>query len=228
MGPWCSKVEGVVIDLGFWKGRRIFLTGHTGFKGAWMALLLRSLGAEIFGFALPPENRKDGLFTVARIEHDLAHCEGDLRDLDAVEAAVSEGQPEIIIHMAAQALVRRSYADPVTTYASNVLGTVHLLESVRRTPCVKAVIIVTSDKCYDDRNSIWGYREIDPLGGHDPYSSSKGCAELVVELPAKLLRRGLLTEHCLCPGWQCDWGWRLGRRPDCSRRYARLFAGGAA
>jgi CDP-glucose 4,6-dehydratase len=181
MGPWCSKVEGVVIDSGFWKGRRIFLTGHTGFKGAWMALLLRSLGAEIFGFALPPENRKDGLFTVARIEHDLAHCEGDLRDLDAVEAAVSEGQPEIIIHMAAQALVRRSYADPVTTYASNVLGTVHLLESVRRTPCVKAVIIVTSDKCYDNRNSIWGYREIDPLGGHDPYSSSKGCTELVVD-----------------------------------------------
>jgi CDP-glucose 4,6-dehydratase len=173
-------VESVVIDRGFWTGRRVFLSGHTGFKGAWMALLLRYLGAKVFGFALPPENR-EGLFTVVGLEHELVHREGDLRDLTAVEAAMAEAKPEVVIHMAAQSLVRRSYGDPVGTFATNTLGTVHVLESVRRTPSVKAVVIVTSDKCYENRGWVWGYRETDSLGGHDPYSSSKGCAELVVQ-----------------------------------------------
>jgi CDP-glucose 4,6-dehydratase len=180
MGGWYSKVESVVIDRGFWSGRRVLLTGHTGFKGAWMALVLRSLGAEVFGFALAPEDGR-GLFTVASVEQDLVHREGDLRDVTAVDAAMSEATPDIVMHMAAQALVGRSYADPVITYATNVLGTVHVLQAVRSAPSVKAVVIVTSDKCYDNRGWVWGYRETDALGGHDPYSSSKGCAELVTE-----------------------------------------------
>jgi CDP-glucose 4,6-dehydratase len=170
----------MVISQAFWNGRRVFLTGHTGFKGAWAALLLRWLGAEVYGFALAPE-QKHCLFVVAGLEDHLSHREGDLRDSTAVGAAMSDANPDIVIHMAAQSLVRRSYTDPVTTYATNVLGTVHVLDAVRRAPNVRAVVIVTSDKCYENRGWVWGYRETDPLGGRDPYSSSKGCAELVVD-----------------------------------------------
>jgi CDP-glucose 4,6-dehydratase len=145
-----------------------------------MALLLRHLGTKVFGFALAPDNH-DGLFTVASLQGDVVHREGDLRNLAAVETAMREAEPEIIIHMAAQSLVRRSYRDPVGTFATNTLGTVHVLESVRRTPSVKAVVIVTSDKCYENRCRSRGYRETDRLGGHDPYSSSKACAELTVQ-----------------------------------------------
>jgi CDP-glucose 4,6-dehydratase len=170
----------MVIDRDFWNGRCVFLTGHTGFKGAWMALLLRYLGTKVFGFALAPENR-EGLFNVVGLEHQLVHREGNLCDLVAVEESICEAKPEIVIHMAAQSIVRRSYWDPVRTFATNTLGTAHVLESVRRTPSVKAVVIVTSDKCYENRGWGWSYRETDPLGGHDPYSSSKACAELIVQ-----------------------------------------------
>jgi CDP-glucose 4,6-dehydratase len=173
-------MESVVIDRGFWRDRRVLITGHTGFKGAWAALLLRSLDAEVFGFALAPEDPR-GVFTVAGVERDIAHRIGDLRDAEAIAGGVEEARPEIILHMAAQALVRRSYAEPVATYATNVMGTVHLLEAVRRAPSVRAVVIVTSDKCYENSGSLWGYRETEALGGHDPYSNSKACAELVTD-----------------------------------------------
>lgn len=175
-----GQMESLVIDRAFWHNRRVFLTGHTGFKGGWTALLLHSLGAKVIGFALPPEDEPN-LFAVAGIGRTLDHHIGDLNDVAAVRSAIADAQPEVVIHMGAQALVRRSYADPVSTYATNVMGTVHVLEAVRHVSSVRATVVVTSDKCYDNRSSIWGYREIDALGGHDPYSSSKGCAELVTD-----------------------------------------------
>jgi CDP-glucose 4,6-dehydratase len=168
-----------VIERAFWAGRRVFLTGHTGFKGAWMSLLLKELGADVHGFALPSDDER-GLFVTARVEQLVRHCVGDVCNLAALRTALVEARPSIVIHMAAQSLVRLSYAEPVETYSTNVLGTVHLLESVRRAPEVEAVVVVTSDKCYENVNSIWGYRENDRLGGDDPYSNSKACAELVV------------------------------------------------
>ncbi|MBI3699896.1 MAG: CDP-glucose 4,6-dehydratase [Afipia sp.] len=167
-----------MIDPAFWRGRRVFLTGHTGFKGAWMALLLRSLGAEVSGFALPPDDER-GVFVKADVAKDIAHRIGDIRDLADLQSAIAEAKPDIVIHMAAQSLVRLSYDEPIETYATNVMGTVNLLEAVRRVPGIQATIIVTSDKCYENTGSPEGYREHDPMGGHDPYSSSKGCAELV-------------------------------------------------
>ncbi len=169
-----------MISREFWRGRRVFLTGHTGFKGSWTSLLLASLGAEVYGYALAPESDR-GLFVSGSVARSMRHLIGDVRDLETMSAAVSEARPEVVIHMAAQALVRQSYKDPVGTYATNVMGTVNLLEAVRRTPEVRAVVVVTSDKCYDNVGWTWPYREIDPLGGHDPYSNSKGCAELVTD-----------------------------------------------
>jgi CDP-glucose 4,6-dehydratase len=162
----------------FWSGKRVLVTGHTGFKGSWISLWLSSLGAQVVGFALaPPTN--PSLFKLARLSELMTHVEGDIRDLDQTIQTVSEHRPDIIIHMAAQPLVRLSYSQPVATYATNVMGTVHLLEAVRRVRTVRAVVSVTSDKCYENREWEWGYRETEPMGGHDPYSSSKGCAELV-------------------------------------------------
>jgi CDP-glucose 4,6-dehydratase len=171
-------MEIVVIDPSFWNGRRVFLTGHTGFKGAWMSLLLNSLGAKVYGFALAPENQS-GIFTVAGVANEVHHQIGDIREFAPLRDALRDAKPEIVIHMAAQALVRLSYAEPVRTYATNVLGTVHLLEAVRQSQSVEAVVVVTSDKCYENVGQVWGYREVDRIGGHDPYSNSKGCAELV-------------------------------------------------
>ncbi|MGR9577010.1 CDP-glucose 4,6-dehydratase [Pandoraea sputorum] len=162
----------------FWKGKRVLLTGHTGFKGAWLSLWLRELGADVVGFALAPSTTPS-LFEIANVAQDIRSIEGDVRDAALVSRVVSECAPEIVIHMAAQALVRHSYVDPVQTYSTNVMGTVHLLEAIRHTPSVRAVVNVTSDKCYENREWVWGYREQDPMGGHDPYSNSKGCAELV-------------------------------------------------
>jgi len=173
-----AGVEVLLVDVKFWSGRRVFLTGHTGFKGAWMALLLRSLGAEVYGFALPPEH-KAGLFTVGGVENDVHHAVGDVRDLAHLSASVQAARPDIVIHMAAQSLVRLSYADPVRTFATNVMGTANLLEAVRQCQGVRAVLIVTSDKCYENLDWAMAYRETDKLGGHDPYSSSKACAEIV-------------------------------------------------
>lgn len=162
----------------FWRGKRVFLTGHTGFKGGWMSLWLQSLGADVTGFALAPPTQPN-LFEEARVGAGMRSILGDVRDLAALQAAMQVAQPEIVIHMAAQPLVRDSYQNPVETYSTNVMGTVHLLESVRRSPGVKAVVNITTDKCYENREWIWGYRENEPMGGHDPYSNSKGCAELV-------------------------------------------------
>jgi len=178
MGERKSQVEAVVIDMAFWRDRRVFLTGHTGFKGAWMALLLRSLGAEVNGFSLPPDNDR-GLFIQAGVESDVDHTIGDIRDLPRLKSALAKAKPNVVIHMAAKSLVRPSYEDPIDTYSTNVMGTVNLLEALRHVSYVAAVVIVTSDKCYENTASTKGYCETDPMGGYDPYSSSKGCAEIV-------------------------------------------------
>jgi CDP-glucose 4,6-dehydratase len=162
----------------FWCGKRVFLTGHTGFKGSWLSLWLQAMGAQLTGFALAPPTTP-ALFTEARVGEGMSSTTGDLRDFEAVRMAVEAAQPEIVIHMAAQPLVRYSYQAPVQTYAVNVMGTVHLLEAVRQIGGVRAMINVTTDKCYENREWVWGYREDEAMGGHDPYSNSKGCAELV-------------------------------------------------
>jgi CDP-glucose 4,6-dehydratase len=161
-----------------WKGRRVFLTGHTGFKGGWLALWLTSLGAMVRGYALDPATEPN-LFHVARIGTILEDIRGDLMDRIRLEASMQEFAPDVVFHLAAQPLVRRSYSDPLGTYATNVMGTAHVLEAVRKTASVHAVLCVTTDKCYENREWVWPYRETDPLGGHDPYSSSKACAEIV-------------------------------------------------
>lgn len=161
----------------FWRGKRVFLTGHTGFKGSWLSLWLQQLGAEVTGFALAPH--APSLFDAAGVASGMRSLEGDIRDAGTLQAALREARPDIVIHMAAQALVRYSYANPVETYSTNVMGLVHLFEAVRATPGVRAVVNVTSDKCYENREWAWGYRENEPMGGYDPYSNSKGCAELV-------------------------------------------------
>lgn len=172
-------LEDVVIDQDFWAGRRVLVTGHTGFKGGWLALWLERLGAEVYGFSLDPPTIPN-LFEEARIEHHVAgHAIGDIRNLDMVEAAFARARPEIVFHLAAQPLVRRSYAEPVETFATNLMGTVNLLEAARRNGSVAAFVNVTTDKCYDNREWNRGYREEDPLGGRDPYSSSKAASELV-------------------------------------------------
>lgn len=162
----------------FWRGRRVLVTGHTGFKGGWLALWLTTLGAEVTGLALDPEPGPS-FFACARVGEAVDSVIADIRDLAPVSAVVARTQPEIVFHLAAQALVRESYASPVATFATNVMGTAHVLEAVRTTPGVRAVVIVTSDKCYENREWPWAYREADALGGHDPYSSSKSAAEIV-------------------------------------------------
>jgi CDP-glucose 4,6-dehydratase len=165
------------VDPEFWRGRRVLLTGHTGFKGSWLSLWLHELGAQVTGYALAPSTEPN-LFTLAQVDRVVDSCMADVRDAFALRAAMQQARPEVVIHMAAQPLVRRSYVDPVETFATNVMGTVHLLEAARMTPSVRAVVNVTTDKCYFNREWVWGYREDEPLGGHDPYSSSKACSEL--------------------------------------------------
>lgn len=178
MGQWKGTVEGMGMNVAFWRGRRVFLTGHTGFKGSWLSLWLQQLGASVTGYALPAPTRPS-LFDVAGVGASMHSEHGDIRDLPALMRAMQAAQPEIVIHMAAQSLVRLSYDMPVETYATNVMGTVHLLEAVRQTPGVRAVVNVTTDKCYENKEWVWGYRENEPMGGFDPYSNSKGCSELV-------------------------------------------------
>lgn len=163
----------------FWLGKRVFITGHTGFKGGWLCLWLQSLGAEVHGYALEPPTDPN-LFSIANVGERMAISTiADIRSAAKLTATMQAAQPEIVFHLAAQPLVRRSYAEPVETYAVNVMGTVNLLEAVRATPGARAVVVVTTDKCYENREREWSYRENEPLGGHDPYSSSKACAELV-------------------------------------------------
>lgn len=166
------------MNAAFWRGRKVFLTGHTGFNGGWLSLWLQLMGAEVTGYALSPPTRPS-LFESAAVAEGMISIIGDLRDLECLRKSMQAAQPEIVIHMAAQPLVRYSYQKPVETYATNVMGTVHMLEAVRATSSVRAVVNITTDKCYENREWVWGYRENDPMGGYDPYSSSKGCAELV-------------------------------------------------
>lgn len=171
--------EGALEDVvDQWRGRRVFLTGHTGFKGGWLALWLARRGAEIRGYALDPITEPN-LFAAASVASVLDDVRGDIRDSAKLESSMTEFHPEVVFHLAAQPLVRRSYADPLGTYSTNVMGTAHVLEAVRKTSSVRAVVCVTSDKCYENQRWDWPYRETDTLGGFDPYSSSKACSEIV-------------------------------------------------
>ena len=163
----------------FWKGKRVFLTGHTGFKGSWLSLWLHRMGAEVFGYALAPPS-DPSLYELARIDELVQSTIADVREPARLERAMGDARPDIVIHMAAQSLVRHSYAEPVETFGTNVMGTVNVLDAMRRCTGIRAAVIVTSDKCYRNEEWVWGYREDDRLGGMDPYSGSKGAAELVV------------------------------------------------
>ena len=167
------------VDPVFWRGKKVFLTGHTGFKGGWISLWLVSLGAKVTGYALEP-NTTPNLFAVLAIDSliEKSHI-ADICDLPKLHQAMLEAKPDIVIHMAAQPLVSYSFANPVETYATNVMGTVHVLECTRTIESVRATVVVTTDKCYENKEWVWGYRENEPMGGYDPYSNSKGCAELV-------------------------------------------------
>lgn len=167
-----------MIDPRFWSGKKVFLTGHTGFKGSWLSLWLSALGAQVNGYALVPPT-KPNLFEQAGIDDLVRSVRSDIRDGDSLGIAMKNAMPDVVFHMAAQPLVRKSFFMPVETYATNVMGTVNLLEAVRACGSVKAVVNVTTDKCYDNREWLWGYRENEPLGGYDPYSSSKACSEIV-------------------------------------------------
>ena len=170
-------MEGMV-SQDFWKGKRVFITGHTGFKGAWLTLWLNRLGAEITGYSLEPPTTPN-LYDLANIGIAINGIEADVRDYNRLRKELETHQPEIIFNLAAQALVRQSYKNPIETYSTNVMGTVNILEAVKQVGGVRAFVNVTTDKCYENREWVWGYRETEPMGGYDPYSSSKGCAELV-------------------------------------------------
>jgi len=178
VGGQQGAVEDLVSAAGFWSGRRVLVTGHTGFKGGWLALWLQHLGARVTGYALPAPT-DPSFFAVTKIQELIDHVQGDIRDAAAFEACLRKARPEVVLHLAAQSLVRRSYDEPVETYTTNVVGTAVVLDAVRRAGGVRAVVVVTSDKCYENREWQRGYREDDALGGHDPYSNSKACTELV-------------------------------------------------
>ena len=167
------------INPQFWKGKRVFVTGHTGFKGSWLSLWLQLMGAEVKGFSLAPPTQP-ALFEVAKVGDNMQTEIGDIRNLQQLSQSIRAFNPDVLLHLAAQPLVRLSYKEPVDTYSTNVMGTVNVLEAARYAPQLKSVVIITTDKCYENREWEWGYRENEPMGGHDPYSNSKGCAELVV------------------------------------------------
>jgi CDP-glucose 4,6-dehydratase len=186
-----------MLNRSFWKDRQVFVTGHTGFKGSWLSLWLNGLGANVTGYALEPPTQPN-LFEQAEVAGTIRAIRGDIRDFSQLQSAVAECRPQVVIHMAAQTVVRRSYQDPIESYSTNVMGTVHLLEAVRqlKRPCV--VVNITSDKCYANNEWVWGYRENEPMGGRDPYSNSKGCAELITSAyrdsffpPASIERHGV-------------------------------------
>lgn len=166
------------MNAGFWRGKKVLVTGHTGFKGSWLSLWLHQLGAEVTGFALEAPT-EPSLFKLSDLESKIRSVIGDIRDAKVTAAVVEQSQPEIVIHMAAQTLVLRSYEDPVESYMSNVIGTANVFEAIRQCVSVKTIVNITTDKCYENKEWPWGYRENEAFGGHDPYSSSKACAELV-------------------------------------------------
>ncbi len=178
MGTVSSQPMDMAALRNAFSGKRVFLTGHTGFKGSWLAFILAEVGADVMGYALPP-TAQPSHFELLRLSRRITHVEGDIRDGTALASAMAEFEPEFVLHLAAQALVNASYVDPVTTFDTNVMGSVNVLEAVRKTESVRSVVYVTSDKCYENAEWVWGYREIDRLGGHDPYSASKAAAEIV-------------------------------------------------
>lgn len=178
MGVWSGPLEGLEVKPGFWRGRRVLVTGHTGFKGSWLSLLLSRLGAEVTGYALAPSS-KPNLFELASVATRMASIVGDIRDFGRFRRCITEAKPEIVFHLAAQAMVRAGYRDPLETFSTNVLGTAHVLEACRSSPGLRVIVNVTTDKCYENREWTWSYRENDRLGGSDPYAASKACAELV-------------------------------------------------
>jgi len=168
-----------MIDVGFWKGKRVLLTGHTGFKGSWLSIWLASMGAKVVGYGLAPPT-DPSMFLETGVGNLLQDIRGDIRNLTLLKSTIREVMPDIAIHMAAQAIVRDSYSDPIMTYSVNVMGTANFLESLRGCDSVRAAVVVTTDKCYENKEWVWSYRENEAMGGYDPYSSSKGCAELIV------------------------------------------------
>lgn len=170
-----------MVNSSLWNGKKVLITGHTGFKGVWLTTWLKSLGAEVLGYSLPPEGATYRLFRDSDLENDIRSHYGDILDLPRLVKLSTAFQPDIAFHLAAQSLVRKSYSQPVETYATNVMGTVHLLEAMRQTSSLKAAVVITTDKCYENKEWLWPYRENDRLGGHDPYSNSKACAELVTD-----------------------------------------------
>ena len=166
------------MDVLFWQNKKVLITGHTGFKGGWLSLWLEAMGAKVIGYSLPmPTN--PNLFKLACLDKKIQSYIADIRDIDTLREVIEKEKPEIVFHLAAQSLVRYSYDHPIETYSTNVMGTVNLLEILRKINCARSIVIVTSDKCYDNHEQIGGYRETDPMGGDDPYSSSKGCVELI-------------------------------------------------
>jgi CDP-glucose 4,6-dehydratase len=180
VGEQRAAVEDLVITRDFWSGKRVLVTGHTGFKGGWLALWLQRLGAQVLGYSLPAPT-EPSLYETARISESIRGIVADIRDLERLSAVFREFSPNVVFHLAAQPLVRASYDDPVETYSTNLLGTVHVLEAVRRTKSVRSAVMVTTDKCYQNQELDKGYRETDRLGGYDPYSNSKACAELAID-----------------------------------------------
>jgi CDP-glucose 4,6-dehydratase len=178
-----------MVNSEFWKGKKVFLTGHTGFKGSWLSIWLTSMGAVVKGYALKPVTNHN-LFTIAGIESLVESDINDIRDYAVLCASISKFSPDIVFHMAAQPLVRASYEKPLETYQTNVMGTANLLESVRHCSTIQAVVNITTDKCYENNEWVWGYKETDPMGGRDPYSSSKGCSELVTSSYRESFLRG--------------------------------------
>lgn len=217
----------MMVRRDFWAGRRVLITGHTGFKGSWLSMWLTHMGAEVTGMALAPETSPD-LFSVAHASLGMTSIIGDIRDAELVFQTMQNARPEIVIHMAAQPLVRYSYAHPVSTYSTNVMGTVHVLDAVRRTPGVRSVVVVTSDKCYENREAGRPFVESDAMGGHDPYSSSKGCAELVTSayrssyfLPDEYLTHGVAVASARAGNVVGGGDWALDRLiPDVIRSIA--------
>ena len=195
MGFQQSPLEDMVINSKFWKGKKVFLTGHTGFKGSWLTIWLNEMGADVTGYSVDiPTN--PSLFEEAGLEDKIHHIREDVRDYEFLLSSVQEANPDVLIHMAAQPLVRLSYEIPRETYETNIMGTVNVLEAVRQIPFIKSTVIVTTDKCYENREWVYGYRETDPMGGYDPYSNSKGAAELVVSAYNNSFFKG--TDQIIC------------------------------